>query len=172
MSFSDNKQFWTEFIELYREQRCLWDVKSRNYSNKHLRKESLDVLIEKCKDIFPNADEKFVKAKIDSLRASFRREMKKLISSKSTGKGLDDVYEPTLWYFDLLMFTIDQETARKGASSLQKRFNLPEEPEDNAEMTDDNVSCSLIYKLLTLLLYLLYLSHVYLVYYYFSSRET
>ncbi|KAG8287818.1 hypothetical protein J6590_074020 [Homalodisca vitripennis] len=134
----DNKPFWTEFIELYREQRCLWDVKSPNYCNKHLRKESFDVLIDKCKEVFVKADEKFVKAKIDSLRASFRRELKKLNASKSTGKGLDEVYEPSLWYFELLMFTTDVETARKGLSSLQKIVAPPEDSEDNTEMTDEN----------------------------------
>lgn len=83
------------------------------------------------------------------MRASFRRELKKLISSKNTGKGHDEVYEPTLWYFDLLRFTTDQETARRGASSLQK-INLPDKPEDNTEMTDDNVSCAFIYKFYSL----------------------
>lgn len=146
MSFSDNKQFWTEFIELYREQRCLWDVKSPNFCNKHLRKESWDCLVQKCKEILPNAEEKCVKAKIDSMRASFRRELKKVTSSKSTGKGLDDIYQPSLWYYDLLMFTTDQETARKGVSSLQKRFDLHEESEVNTEMTDVNVSCDFLYK--------------------------
>lgn len=77
MSFSDNKQFWTEFIELYGDQRSLWDVKSKNYCNKHIRKKGYAVLIEKAKELYPESDEKFVKGKIESLRASFRRERKK-----------------------------------------------------------------------------------------------
>jgi len=31
----ETNTFWTEFIELYREQVCLWDVKSNEYANKY-----------------------------------------------------------------------------------------------------------------------------------------
>lgn len=122
MSFSDNKKFWTEFIELYRDQRSLWDVKSKNYCNKHIRKEGYAVLIEKTKELYPESDEKFVKSKIESLRASFRRERKKTEQTKNrTGSGRDDVYEPTLWYYDLISFISDQGNVRKGLSSLGTR---------------------------------------------------
>nr|CAI5857556.1 unnamed protein product [Callosobruchus analis] len=47
-------------------------------SNKHVKRESYAVPMEKTKEVFPVADEKFVKSKIESLRASFRRELKKL----------------------------------------------------------------------------------------------
>lgn len=29
-----NKEFWEEFIDCYRMHVCLWDVKSKDYSNK------------------------------------------------------------------------------------------------------------------------------------------
>lgn len=128
MSFGDNKTFWAEFITLYREQRALWDVRSKEYSNKHMKRDSYGILVEKCKEIIPDADEKFVKSKIESLRASFRRELKKVLKSKNkTGSSHDDVYQPHLWYFDLLLFTSDQETVRKGVSSLQKNSKQPED---------------------------------------------
>lgn len=121
MSFSDNKKFWTEFISVYRDQRALWDVRSKEYSNKHIKRNSYGVLVEKAKEMFPAADEKFVKAKIESLRASFRRELKKVRASKKTGSSTDDLYEPNLWYYDQLLFTTDPEIVRKGVSSLGKR---------------------------------------------------
>lgn len=63
MSFSDKKDFWKEFIELYESFPCLWDVKKKDYSNKHLKNEAMDVLVEKCKSVFPNANKEFVEKK-------------------------------------------------------------------------------------------------------------
>ncbi len=64
--------------------------KSVNFSNIYMRKESMELLKTKCKELFPDSDEKFVKAKVHSLRASYRRE---LIKSKSTtGSAQSDVY--------------------------------------------------------------------------------
>ncbi|KAG8263149.1 hypothetical protein J6590_039417 [Homalodisca vitripennis] len=112
MSFNDNKPFWCEFIELYREQRALWDIKSKNYSNKNIRKEGYSVLVEKCKEVNPDCDEKFVKSKIETLRASFRRELKKVEKSKITGSGQDDVYEPYLFGKVYLRSAKDPEVLR------------------------------------------------------------
>lgn len=118
MSFSDNKEFWKEFIELYESLPCLWNVKDKQYSNKHLKEEGMQTMVEKCKSIFPDADKEFVNKKIKCLRASFRRELRKVIKSKGTGTSPDDVYEPSLWYYELLLFTADCEIVRKGKSSM------------------------------------------------------
>ena len=72
MAFEDNKQFWEEFIELYRERPCLWDTKSREYSNRNIRNSAYEALITKCKEKFPDADRNFVSKKINSLRSSFQ----------------------------------------------------------------------------------------------------
>ena len=61
---------------------------------------------------------------MDRIRASFRRELRRVRESKSSGASGDDVYKPTLWCFDLLLFTADQENPRKSKS------NLDEEAED------------------------------------------
>lgn len=39
----------------------------------------------------------------------FRKEMKKVLESKRSGASQDEIYNPTLWYYDLLLFTKDQE---------------------------------------------------------------
>lgn len=41
----------------------------------------------------------------------------KVENSKGTGIGTDDIYEPTLWYFDLMSFTAQSEIGRKGVSN-------------------------------------------------------
>ena len=36
------------------------------------------------------------------MRSCYRRKLKKKEKSEKSGAGGDDIYEPTLWYFDLL----------------------------------------------------------------------
>lgn len=59
-----------------------------------------------------------VKNKVDSLRSSFRKEMKKIRDSRRSGSESDAIYEPHLWYFENLKFLIDQETPRDSISNL------------------------------------------------------
>jgi hypothetical protein len=94
----------------------LWKVKSKDYSNRNLRNEAYEKLISKLKEIEPTADRDMVIRKINSLRSAFRRELKK--DCTHSGMSSEQVYEPHLWYFDLLSFTVDQETPRKGKSSM------------------------------------------------------
>jgi hypothetical protein len=44
---------------------------------------------------------------------SFRKELR---DSKRCSSSVDDVYKPTLWYFDLFLFTADQVNPRKSKS--------------------------------------------------------
>ncbi|KAK7078091.1 hypothetical protein SK128_022192, partial [Halocaridina rubra] len=40
------------------------------------------------------------------------------MNSVESGSGLDDIYKPSLWYFDELAFLRDQELQQDGVSSL------------------------------------------------------
>jgi hypothetical protein len=86
--------------------------------------EAWDLLVQLTREKIPEADLCFVKKKVDSIRASFRKELRRVRDSKRSGLSADDVYKPTLWYFDLLLFTADQDIPRKSKS------NLEEETED------------------------------------------
>nr|CAI5849989.1 unnamed protein product [Callosobruchus analis] len=121
--------FWVDFIESYREQVCLWDVKSKDYSNKQKRNASYEMLLQKLKEINPQATIEILKKKINNMRTAFRRELKKVQSSKGTGQG-GDTYQPTLWYFDLLLFTTQAETGRKGISTDEMEESLEHETVD------------------------------------------
>lgn len=50
------KTFVEEFIETYRQNSCLWNVKSKDYSNKNKRDESYKILLQKLQEKIPNAD--------------------------------------------------------------------------------------------------------------------
>jgi len=71
-----------------------------------------------CKSINPEANRDFVVNKIQSFRGSFRKELKKVEDSKRSGRSADDVHIPTLWYYHLLEFTVDQELPSDSVSNF------------------------------------------------------
>ena len=101
--------FLTKFLEEYREMPVQWQVRSADYSNRTKRDEAWDLLVQLTRGKIPEADLCFVKKKVDSIRASFRKELRRFRYSKRSGLSADDVYKPTLWYFDLLLFTANQD---------------------------------------------------------------
>ena len=103
---------------MYRSLPSLWKIKSKEYSNKLTRELAYSKMIEFCRKFEPSADRQFIVNKINNLKGAFKKELKKLESSKLSGAGTDDVYEPKLWYFHHLMFLQDQETPRTGVSNL------------------------------------------------------
>lgn len=113
-----SKKLTTDFIEIYRAHPCLWKIRSKEYTNKNLKNEAYDTLITLCKTAYPEANRDFVVKKIQSLRGSFRKELKKISDSKRTGTSIDDIYVPSLWYFELLMFTRDHELPSSSISNL------------------------------------------------------
>jgi len=62
--------------------------------------------------------------------------MKKVMESQRSGSSKDDIYVPTLWYYDLLLFTKDQEIPTDSISNLGEN----ECPVMNEPMLDDDES--------------------------------
>ena len=109
-----------DFINLYRSHECLWMVKSKNYSNKHMREQAYDSLLQCVKKFEPAASRDSITKKINNLRTSFRKECRKVESSKLSGSGIEDIYVPKLWYFDQLVFLKDQDIPRQAQSNLKQ----------------------------------------------------
>lgn len=61
-----SRDFLTEFIELYRENQCLWKIKSKDYSNRQLKEAAYKLLINKLKEVDENATKDCVTKKINS----------------------------------------------------------------------------------------------------------
>nr|CAD7568891.1 unnamed protein product [Timema californicum] len=109
------QEFVAEFIEVYRSLPCLWRTKSRDYYNKALRSEGYKRLVDKWREVNPGADRDFVIKKINNLRSAFRREMNKVKASmRDKDPASDAVYSPHLWYYELLLFTADEEMPPTG----------------------------------------------------------
>ena len=97
-----DKKYWCEFIELYKQHPCLWNVKSKEYSNRNIKNQAYEILVRKLKEKNESATRDTVTKKINNMRSSLRKEVKKVENSKKSGAGADDIYHPSLWYYDQL----------------------------------------------------------------------
>lgn len=126
------RKFILECIELYRTLPALWNIKSKEYSNRIKKKEQYDQLLQKYKEKYPDADKQQLVKKFNSLRTNFRKELKRIRDSEKSGAGADDIVEPTLWYFEDMKFLIDQEIPSSSQSTMQL-----EEGEQEDEVVDN-----------------------------------
>ncbi|KAK3889672.1 hypothetical protein Pcinc_006238 [Petrolisthes cinctipes] len=63
-----------------------------------------------------------VAKKMNNLRSAFRKEHKKDISSLRSGASADDIYQPSVWYYEQLLFLQDQETPRQSVTNVMIMF--------------------------------------------------
>ncbi|GFS04050.1 hypothetical protein ElyMa_004646800 [Elysia marginata] len=115
------------FIEAYRSAECLWNIKSKAYSNRYLKQKAFENLIKLCRDFDPNVNKDTIAKKINNIRTSFRRELKK----KEAYKGSDEEYQPKLWYFNQLLFLVDQETPSQSCSDTSLEQDAPQDDADD-----------------------------------------
>lgn len=115
-----SREFLTDFISLYESFPCIWRVKSKEYSDRDKKGEAYERLVEKFKEIDVNASRETVVKKVNSLRSVYRKELAKVNKSIRSGAGEDEIYKPSLWYFDLLHFLNDQETPRPSRNTMDE----------------------------------------------------
>nr|CAH7739455.1 unnamed protein product [Callosobruchus chinensis] len=90
-----------EFINVYRNKPCIWQIKNKDYHNRENRAAAYNKLIEQYKKIEPNASRDIVVKKINGLRTNYHKEKKKVEKSTRSGVGSNEDYcIPTLWYYD------------------------------------------------------------------------
>lgn len=75
-------------------------------------------LVEVWKQVDPTFNKPTVLKKINNLRSSYRKQLKKVRESIKSGASSEGVYLPKLWYNHLLHFFDDQETPRQSRSNL------------------------------------------------------
>ncbi|RZF32144.1 hypothetical protein LSTR_LSTR004007 [Laodelphax striatellus] len=104
-----NREFWTEFLDIYKSEHCLWNFKSKAYLNKTLRQRGYEKLLEFLRRGMPDATIETVKSKINTFRTNYRKQMKKLTASRLSSDC--EEYEPTLWYFNCLRFLSEPDAS-------------------------------------------------------------
>lgn len=115
---NNHQECLKEFIEIYRNENCLWQMTSKDYHNKAKKEKSYLKLVQKLKEIEPLATKETVLKKINNIRSNFRKELKKVQLSCNSAAEVDDIYVPKLWYFKLLNFLTDEEMPRTSCSNL------------------------------------------------------
>lgn len=110
-----------DFIEIYRSEPCLWQVKNKYYHDRNKRETAYAKLV--SREIEPDAAMDTAVKKLNNLRNALRKEKKKIDSSKKSGTSPDAIYKPILWYYDLLTFLGDQETPASSTSNLDDAGN-------------------------------------------------
>lgn len=113
------KEFLREFIELYQSFPCLWKIKCREYSDRNAKAQAYNILIEKLQTVNPEANRDSVVKKINSLRTTYRKELKRVLESERSGAGVEDIYVPNLWYYESMNFIRDQEIPRNTKSNIE-----------------------------------------------------
>ncbi|XP_063810056.1 uncharacterized protein LOC135031103 [Pseudophryne corroboree] len=136
MASEQYRQFWAGFIEIYHENECLWRVKSADYSNRNKKNRAFQQLIEYSRGQNSSADIGWVKKKISNFRTVFIKEHKRVEESQRSGAGTDEVYKPTLWYYDLFKFTLEQEPRTRSLGSLdpESPILLEEEAQESLDL--------------------------------------
>ncbi|XP_057311137.1 uncharacterized protein LOC130648984 [Hydractinia symbiolongicarpus] len=106
------------FVEIWRSQPSLWDVKSLFHKDRNEKAKSYEIFKGRL-----GIEEKIVRSKINTLRSYFSAELKKVNNSNKSGAGRDDVYESKWPYFQSLLFLRDSIVPRKTTSSLEFDYN-------------------------------------------------
>lgn len=131
-NLNGHQKFLREFIYLYRQQECLWNKDHPNYKNRNDRSEAYEILLKKCKEYIPEADEDYVRLRIDSMRSTFRKERKKVLNSRMQNPDSKNVYKPSLWYYDLLLFTTGEANEEQDVSINNETSLEPNSEDYNA----------------------------------------
>nr|CAI5827143.1 unnamed protein product [Callosobruchus analis] len=123
-----------KLVQLYRDNECLWDLKSQNYRNKEMRATALQNIAQEMNlEEFGPTD---VKNKIKNLRATYYLELDKI--KKSSKSGADgNVYTPKVkWFEEMDAFIRNVSIQRKTTDNSDTSNNISV-PGDHDEINSD-----------------------------------
>lgn len=72
-----SRVFIEEFIKLYESEPCLWHIKLKDYHDRNKKDSAYAKLVNKQKEVEPNATKDSVIKKINNMRSAYRKENKK-----------------------------------------------------------------------------------------------
>ncbi|CAG4961444.1 unnamed protein product [Parnassius apollo] len=137
------RDFVLYLISLYRDSPVLWNAKRKDYVDKSKRSVALQNIIRSLRIYKPTYSEEELKKKINTLRTNFNKERNKINKARRSGISPDDVQQPTLWYYNEMLFLIDQtsviiKTECSEQSPLQQKKTLQKKRRNT--LTDDLVN--------------------------------
>ena len=105
-------------IDLYKEEPCLWNVKTVEYRNRDRKATALQKIAEHMNKSGWSFSEDELRKKIDTLRNQYRRERRNLQQTKKSGAAADNVYVPRLWCYDALSFFNDGDDHQPSVTNI------------------------------------------------------
>ncbi|KAF5275138.1 hypothetical protein FQR65_LT16772 [Abscondita terminalis] len=88
------------FLNLYEKYDILWNIQLKDHMNKARRETAFEKLLKELQETgFENIDMNILKARIKTIKTVYRQEVNKIVKSKKSGSGTDDLYKPKLMWF-------------------------------------------------------------------------
>jgi len=110
-------------VLLYQQHPCLYVQKSEDYYNRDKKWEALQTIAQQLHELYGYVISiDVIKKKIANLRTQYLEHYNKILKSKSSGVGTDDVFKPRWWLFNELSFLAPHIASRKGESSISKNI--------------------------------------------------
>lgn len=106
------------FLNIFRRYPCLWDVSSKDYLNRKVKKNSYNQLLENLVHTEIPGTLESIKKKIKSLRETYRKELQKVQKSIQSGVSANEVYKPKLVWFSAAEVFWHEALAGKEPSNL------------------------------------------------------
>jgi hypothetical protein len=76
------------------------------------------MLTDKLKEVEPNTTCHMVVKKLTTYEVPFEKSLKKVFQSNRSGAGEDEVYTPTLRYYEKLLLLTDREAQKKNPNQI------------------------------------------------------
>ncbi|KAF5274616.1 hypothetical protein FQA39_LY07228 [Lamprigera yunnana] len=102
----------------------LGHMKSTEYHDRDKKNVAYETLLPEYKGTFPEATQDNVKKNFNSLMTNYRKELKNHFQPVKSGSSTDDIYEPTLWYYDEMVFLQDQDSASDSQSNMDSQSTI------------------------------------------------
>lgn len=117
------KEQTSTFISLLREHPCLYDILHPNYLNRMQKNNAFSLILDGMVHIRDNLSVKCLRKKLRTLQTQLSRERGKVLASRRSGAGADDVYKPTLWCYDELAFLIHTHDNPETSANFEIRVS-------------------------------------------------
>lgn len=109
----------TNFImEFLMNNEFIWNFRGEGYMNLPKRNRVLHECVKNIQIIRPNTTLSDLKKKIKSLKDQYNKEKIKVLKTKKSGTGTEDIYVPALWNYEQLDRMFSRTEARQERSHV------------------------------------------------------
>ncbi|KAL7645194.1 UNVERIFIED_CONTAM: hypothetical protein RMT77_003580 [Armadillidium vulgare] len=125
-----SEQETVKFVELYRDNECLWNMKNVNFKNKQVRYKALDYIAKKMgKEDFGIKE---AKKKIKNIRSTYGQEIVKIKKSKQPGNSQTNVYVPSVRWFNIMDVIMKKKDHKEGENASCEYFDFEDAIESSS----------------------------------------